>query len=400
MERMRRFAAVLAEADGAIPPRLATGRWRDNLALVRLALRLRGLGRDDMRELLRIGAINIHDVLHEEFAHAGVMGALALDAVLGTHMGPRSPNTVLTFLHRLAGQVTGAGTAIVDGGLHGYIAALERAAVAAGAEIRCSAAVTGITTDARGVTGVRLVDGTCIAAPLVCSSADPKTTFLRLVGERSLDAGFARRIHNLRARGTAAKLHLALRDLPQFPGLPAAALAGRLVIAPSPDDLERAFDAAKYGACSAQPALEITIPTLHDPTLAADGMHVLSAIVQYAPARLRGGWTGDAHAACREQAIERIARYAPGLRAQIVAAELLSPADLESEFGAVGGHWHHAELALDQFMMLRPVPGAAQYATPVPGLYLCGAGAHPGGGISGLPGRNGARAALARGVRP
>lgn len=398
MDRLRRFAAVLAAAGETRPPRLVSDQWRDYLTLAALGWKVWQLGRDDMRELMRIGAINIFDVLQEEFDNPLLKGALCLDAVLGTHMGPRSPNTVLNFLHRLAGQ-TGAGVAVADGGMQGVISALERAAVARGVEIRVNTAASRIVTDADGVTGVELASGELLACRMVLSSADPKTTFQRLLGPQVLDTGFNRRIHNLRMRGTAAKLHLALRGAPAFRGLDAAALGGRLLIAPSPDYIELAFDAAKYGAGSEHPAMEITIPTVHTRALAPAGMHVLSAVVQYAPAGLRGGWSADAKAGFMERILTQLARYAPGIREQIVSAELLTPADLEAEYGVTGGHWHHGELALDQFMMLRPVPGAAQYAAPIPGLYLCGAGVHPGGGVSGTPGRNAAQAALAGGLR-
>lgn len=400
MDRLRRFAAVLAAAGEKTPPRLVSDRWRDHVALATLGWKVRQLGRDDMRELLRIGAINICDVLQEEFHNPLLMGALSLDAVLGTHMGPRSPNTVLTFLHRLTGQTgQGSGAAVAEGGMQGFISALERAATAAGVEIRRNCAATRIVVDAERVTGVAIGAGAVLASRAVFSSADPKTTFQRLVGPGVLDTGFSRRIHNLRMRGMAAKLHLALRAAPAFRDLDAAALGGRLLIAPSPDYLELAFDAAKYGGYSENPALEITVPSVHAPALAPAGMHVLSAVVQYAPAYLRGGWSAAAKAAFLERVLAQLSRYAPGIRDQILAAELLTPADLEAEYGVTGGHWHHGELALDQFMLLRPVPGAAQYAAPIPGLFLCGAGAHPGGGVSGLPGRNAALAALAGGIR-
>jgi len=396
MDRLRRFAAVLADANGSTPPRLATSGLRDNLALAKLGLRAWRLGRDDLREMLRIGAINIYDVLREEFSHPLLMGALALDAVLGTHMGPRSPNTVLNLLHRLTGQVAGGGgLAVAGGGMQGVSAALERAALAAGVEIRRNAGVAKILSDGNGITGVELAGGAAVTSGMVLSGADPKTTFLRLLPPGALDTGFLRRIHNLRARGTAARMHIALSGVPAFRGLDTAALGGRILIAPTLDEIELAFDAAKYGACSENPVMEFTLPSMLDSSLAPAGMHVLSATVQYAPARLRGGWTAEAKSEFLKRALARLSRYAPGIRDQIVTAELLSPADLENEYGVSGGHWHHGELALDQFMMLRPVPGAAQYATPIPGLFLCGAGAHPGGGVSGLPGRNAALAALA-----
>jgi phytoene dehydrogenase-like protein len=243
---------------------------------------------------------------------------------------------------------------------------------------------------------VRLANGEEHAAATVVSSADPKNTLLGLVGARNLEAGFARRIHNLRMAGAAAKLHLALSGLPAFRGVPPELVGERLVIAPDPDYVERAFNHAKYGECSAHPVLEITIPSLHDPGLAPDGNHVLSAVVQYAPYELAGGWEAGRDR-FQQLVLDVLERHAPGLRRQIIVAEFLAPPDIEREFRIYGGHWHHGELALDQFLMLRPVPGAAQYATPVPGLYLCGAGCHPGGGVMGSAGRNAARVVLAAG---
>jgi len=222
---------------------------------------------------------------------------------------------------------------------------------------------------------------------------DPKATFLRLLGAEYLDAGFTRRVSNLRTRGLAAKLHLALDRLPLFTGLTEDLLGNRLLIAPSLDYVERAFNHSKYGEFSAAPAIEITLPTVNDAALAPAGRHVLSAVVQYAPYNLKNGWEGQR----REFAdivVDTMERYAPGLRKSVIATQLLAPPDLEREFRITGGHWHHAELALDQFFMMRPVPGAAQYQTPVDGLYLCGAGCHPGGGVMGIAGRNAARQVL------
>jgi phytoene dehydrogenase-like protein len=227
----------------------------------------------------------------------------------------------------------------------------------------------------------------------VVSSADPKTTFLRLLGCEHLDAGFVRRVSQLRSRGLTAKLHLALSRLPEFPGLAAIALRGRLLIAPSSDYIERAYNHAKYNEFSTEPMLELTIPTLADPALAPPGRHVLSAIVQYAPYALEGGWMGQRQR-FTDIIVETLGRYAPGLPECIVASELLAPPDIEREFRISGGHWHHAELALDQFFMVRPVPGATRYRSPLAGLYLCGAGSHPGGGVMGLAGRNAARALI------
>jgi phytoene dehydrogenase-like protein len=214
------------------------------------------------------------------------------------------------------------------------------------------------------------------------------------VGAEHLDAGFVRQVSHLRTQGTAAKLHLALSGLPAFTHLPQDAHGARLLIAPSLDYLEHAYNHSKYGEYSRAPALEITLPSLHDASLAPAGQHVLSAVVQYAPYRVAGGWPAQ-----REQfvnlLIDTVAHYAPNLRPLVLASELLTPEDLEREFRVTGGHWHHEDLALDQFFMVRPVPGAAQYSTPLPGFYVCGAGSHPGGGVMGLAGRNAARQVLA-----
>ncbi len=243
--------------------------------------------------------------------------------------------------------------------------------------------------------GVVLQSGETIEAATVISNADPKTTFLRLLGAAHLDTGFTRRISKLRTAGLAAKLHLSLKGLPRFTGLPENVLGGRLIIAPSLDYVERAFNHSKYGEYSAAPALEVTIPTVNDPGLAPAGQHVLSAIVQYAPYQLAGGWEAQRER-CAAVALDTLERHAPGLKSQVLAAQLLAPPDLEAQFGMTGGHWHHAELALDQFFMMRPVPGAGHYATPLEGLYLCGAGCHPGGGVMGTAGRNAARRVLRR----
>jgi len=388
-----RFARALHPVLTQTPPRLGSDSWRDTYGLLGLGWRLRRLGRRDLRELLRIGGMCVHDVLEERFALPLLKGALALDAVLGTNYGPRSPGTMLSLLYRLAASRGADSLALPAGGLGALSEALARAARAAGAEIRLAAPVARIVVRDDHVVGVVLASGEEVAAASVVSSADPRSTFLGLLGGEHLDAGFARRVSKLRSRGLTAKLHLALERLPAFTGLDAAQLNGRLLVAPSTDYIERAYNHAKYNEYSTAPMLEITLPTLADPGLAPAGKHVMSVIVQYAPYALAGGWDGQRQA-FSEVIIETLASFAPRLRECIVATELLTPADIEREFRISGGHWHHAELALDQFLMVRPLPGAAQYRTPVPGLFLCGAGCHPGGGVMGLPGRNAARAMM------
>jgi phytoene dehydrogenase-like protein len=393
-EQMGRFARALVPLLSRVPPRLGTGDWRDALSLLGLGWRIRRLGRHDMRELLRIGGMNVHDLLEEQFESPALQGALAFDAVLGTNFGPRSPGTVLTLLYRLAAEAAGGGAlSQPQGGVGALCDALAGAACAAGAVIRTAAPVARILVEADRAAGVVLETGERIEAGAVISSADPKTTFLQLLGARYLDTGFVRRVDHLRARGLAAKLHLALDRAPQFAGLNAAALGGRLLIAPSLQYLERAYNHAKYGEYSSAPAMEITVPTINDAGLAPAGKHVLSAIVQYVPYALRDSWLKQRDR-FTDLCVGTLENYAPGLRSSIVSAELLTPLDIEQEFRISGGHWHHGELAFDQFFMVRPVPGAAQHRTPLPGLFLCGAGCHPGGGVMGTAGRNAAQQIL------
>lgn len=388
---MVRFAKVLNRLNNRIPPRIGTRNHKDWMTLARTALDIRLLGRNDMREFLRIAGINIYDVLEEYFENPLLKGALSMDGVLGTHLGPRSNNSVFCALHRLSGL---QGMAMPRGGMGAVSDSLAKAAVKHGANIRTSAVVARILMEHNHVCGVELQNGEKIAAATVISNADPKKTFLDLLGARNLEAGFTRRILNMRMHGNVAKLHLALNSLPEFKGLNQERLVNRLLIAPDMQYVDHAFNHAKYRKCSARPVAEITIPSVHDRSLAPAGKHVLSAVVQYAPYQLQGGWE-NGKAAFTELVLDTLARYAPSIRDQLEHVELLTPVDIEHEFGITGGHWHHGELAIDQALMLRPVPGAAQYASPVDGLFLCGAGSHPGGGVMGSAGRNAAKAVLA-----
>lgn len=387
---MNRFAKVMNRLNNRIPPRIGTRDRDDWMGLAKTALDIRLLGRDDMREFLRIAGINIYDVLQEYFEHPLLKGALSMDGVLGTHLGPRSNNSVFCALHRLSGL---QGMAMPRGGMGTVSDALAKAAVKQGATIRTSATVSRILMEGDHVSGVELQDGEKISAGTVVSSADPKTTFLGLLGARNMEAGFTRRIQNIRMRGNTAKLHLALDGLPGFKGLDQNQHADRLLIAPDIEYVDRAFNNAKYSEYSVKPVMEITIPSLQDDGLAPAGNHVLSAVVQYAPYHLKAGW-GEEKDSFTELVLDTLATYAPGVRDRIIHQELLTPVDIEREFRITGGHWHHGELSIDQSLMLRPVPHAAQYASPVNGLYLCGAGSHPGGGVMGSAGRNAARAVL------
>ena len=392
-----KFSKLLAKAFAVRAPKLAESNLTDRINLMKLGLGMKMLGKEDMSELLRLALINMYDVMQENFDNELLKGLLSFDGVLGAHMGPRSPNTVFGYLYRRIGDIHGyKGSAVVKGGMGALGAAMANSARAAGVEIRSSCPVEQVNLTEGRASGVTLVGGEIINAPLVVSNVDPKTTFEKLVGFRNVETGVVRRVSQIRMRSNVAKLHLALDSLPQFTGLDETGTGQRLVIAPSMDYIETAFNSAKYGEHSLAPAMDISIPTVHDTTLAPAGKHVMSVIVQFAPYDLKGGWENNKEA-FKQRLIDLLSEYAPGIEDTIVASELLTPVDLEREFHMKGGHWHHGEISLDQVMMMRPFPGASQYGTPVDGLYLCGAGAHPGGGVMGLAGRNAAQEIIKRG---
>ncbi|MGD2129112.1 MAG: NAD(P)/FAD-dependent oxidoreductase [Lysobacterales bacterium] len=389
--RMSRFAAALAPFWLRTIPRMAPENVGDMLTFARMGLNLRRLGKADMREFLRVFSLPMQDLMEENFESDLLKATLAWDGLVGSKMAPRSPNNaVLPLLYRMTAPT-------VDCTVSNLVQALERAAQAAGVEIQTGARVESITTTSAGsgglkASGVVLADGAVIEADRVISSADPQTTFLHLLGARQLEIGFTNRIRRLRCRGLVAKLHLALDGLPDFTGLDDP--SGRLLTAPGLESIERAYDDAKYGDASSEPVLEITLPTLTDSDLAPPNHHVLSAHVLYVPGDRKGGWRETERTELTDRVLSVLERFAPGIRPQVLGQELLTPADLERVHGTSGGHWHHVEMALDQMLMMRPTYEAAQYATPVPGLYLCGAGCHPGGDLTGAPGFNAAQEIL------
>ena len=393
--RMTRFADLLQTYLNKTPPRLAKDASRsDMLTLAQLGFDIRRLGKVEMQEFLRLIGMNIFDELTERFENSLLKGALSLDAVWGTHLGPRSPNTILTYLYRLAGSH--AAISAPAGGMSTVSEALAHGARDNGATIRTGMPVKKIIIENGRAAGVETENGETFSSWLVVSNADPKSTIMCLVSARNVETGFTRRIQNIRMRGNAAKMHLALDGLPTIKGIEKREYGERFIVAPDENYVERAFNAAKYGETSAKPVFEITFPSFRDASLAPAGKHVMSAIVQYAPYKLKEGWSDETRQAFLDRAIDTLGEYMPNLRQCVSAAEMLTPADIEREFLITGGHWHHGELALDQFLFTRPVGGAAQYAMPLDGLYLCGAGAHPGGGVSGAAGRNAARLILKR----
>lgn len=374
------------------PPRLASPVGDDLLALARLGWGIRARGKTALRDLMRLLLINVYDVLEEELESDLLKGLIAHDTVLGAFMGPRSPNSLLLLLRRLAGAVDGrsGAMALPAGGLGALAQSFSRAITAFGVECRCDCRVAAITLADDRVTGVRLQSGETISAPLVVSTISPQTTLLHLVGSAQCDTGMVRKAQAIRTRASTAKLHLALNALPDFRG---ASPRTRLVIAPSAEAVETEFNAIKYNTCSTRPIMEIVLPSAFEPGFAPAGHHVLSAVVQFAPTTPVGGWD-----AAREPFLQAIMaqleRHAPGIGASVVASELLTPEDIERDYGLVGGNWHNGELAAERMLFLRPFPAVAQYATPLGGLYLGGAGSHPGGGISGAAGWNAAGVVL------
>ena len=281
---------------------------------------------------MRLALINIYDVMEENFENDLLKAAISLDSLLGSHMGPRSPNTVYGYLYRRMGDIYGFnGPAVVRGGMGAVGEALGNAAKAAGVDIEVSAAVSKINVDVDRATGVTLADGREVSAGMVVSNADPKTTFNKLVGLTNIETGVARRVKTIRMKGDAAKLHIALDSLPDFTGLTKDQMGQRLLIAPTMDYIELAFNACKYGEYSTAPAMDISIPTIHDPSLAPDGKHVMSVIVQFAPYELEGGW-GSHKDDFKNLVIDRIADYAPNLKDKIIASELLDAGRFRRSF--------------------------------------------------------------------
>ena len=373
------------------PPRLKNMGSADLKTLARLGWNIRmGLGKEAMYEFLRVAAINIYDVLDEEFQDSRLKGAIAADAVMGSAMGPRTPGTVLTWLQRLQGELNGPLSS--QGGAQ-LVHALTQSAEDAGATIRFDARVEKILIDKGKAFGVELADGEMVKAKLIISNVDPRTTLSKMVGAPRLDTMFANRVTQIRGSGVVGKLNIALNGLPVFDGLSESQLGNRLLVAPSMRYVEHAFNHSKYGECSEHPVLEVTLPSVHDRSLAPEGHHVMSLNIAYLPYALKGGWE-EQKATVAYKVISQLGEYSPNLKSLIVDHEFLTPLDIESEFGAVQGHWHHGELSIHQSFMMRPLYGAAQYDTPVERLFLCGAGSHPGGGLNGLPGRNAAKRVL------
>jgi len=402
MDRIARFVEpLLLEAPPNLPPR-APADW---LALLRLGRRALGLPSSELASLVRMFTASARDILERWFESEALKVALATDGVIGANAGPASPGTAYVLLHHVMGGVGGARGlwGFVKGGMGAISQALARSAEAHGAEIRVESEVGRVLVYGGRASGVALRDGTEHRARVIISNADPKRTLLGLVGREHLDDGFADQIETFKCEGSSFKVNLALGELPDYTAFRGIELGpqhrGTTHICPSLEYVERAWDDAKYGRPSKQPMLEITIPTAYDPELAPPGKHLMSIFVQYAPYRLREGDWHDEKERFVGRVVDTLAEYAPNIRGAIEQVHALSPLDLEQEYGLTGGNIFHGELSPDQLFCFRPAAGFARYATPIRGLYLCGSGTHPGGGVTGAPGHNAAREILRKGKR-
>jgi phytoene dehydrogenase-like protein len=397
-------ASLAAELAQDVPPSLDAPKAGEVWSLLKTGRRFRALGREQALRVLRWAPMAIADVTEDYFETDALRATIAARGVFGTNLGPRSAGTTASLILSAAWQPHHPlAPVFVQGGPGALAAAMAATATRAGAEIRLNADVKRLDIRDGAVRAAVLSDGEEIPATLVVSNADPQRTLLGLVDPAWLDPTVLLRLRNYRAKGTVAKLNLVLDGLPSFTAarsLPAGvsteqALSGRIVIAPTIDHVEQAFDASKYGTYSERPWLECVIPTLSDPALASGGRHVLSVYAQYAPYALRSQSWSEARDGFTRAVLRVLAEQAPGMESRIVATELLTPEDLEREHGLTGGHVHHGEMALDQLFVMRPLLGYAQHRTPITGLYLCGAGTHPGGGITGANGANAAKTVVA-----
>ncbi|MDQ1471844.1 MAG: hypothetical protein QOJ99_3324, partial [Bryobacterales bacterium] len=388
-----RIGWVLAPLMAMTPPSIDKPAVADMWNFGKVGLAFRGLGKQDAYRLLRWGPMAVADLVAEWFETETLRALVAARGISGAFAGPWSAGTSAGLLLQAAlGGSAIASTEFPKGGMGGLTQALTKAALSAGVEIRMSVPVVHIETNDGKASRVVLESGEQISARVVVSNADPRSTLLSLVDPVDLDPSFLTKIQNYRASGVSAKINLALSGLPRFVGVDdEAMLSGRIHIGPDIDYLERAFDAAKYGAYSPAPHMDITIPSLADSALAPPGAHVMSIHVQYAPYKLKDGDWNSRRDEFADKVIDVLADYAPNVKGMIVARQLVTPLDLELSYGLSGGHIHHGEQSLDQFFTFRPIIGWAQYRTPIKGLYLCGAGTHPGGGVTGAPGANAAR---------
>jgi phytoene dehydrogenase-like protein len=396
---LTKLSRIIAKTLATTPPEIANPGAKDLLDLLQLGRSVRGLGNKDTYNLLRWAPMAVADLAAEFFKTELLRAVIAARGIFGTSLGPRSTGSSLVFLLRAAADPDPAGgNQFAAGGIGAITQAMAAAARQVDAEIRADAEVSSIRVANAAVHSVVLSTGEEIPACAVVSNADPKRTFLRLVDPVQLPPSFTRRLQNYRMNGTVAKINLALSGLPTFPAFNGNSelLTGRIQAGPDIDYLERAFDESKYGNFSRAPYLEITIPSLLDPSLAPGGKHVMSIYMQYAPYNLRDtSWRDESQRLALANTVTKsIAQHAPDLPEKVLGQQIITPLDLEETYGLTGGHIFHGELALDQVFTMRPFLDGSRYRSPIRNLYLCGSGTHPGTGLTGGSGANAAREIL------
>ncbi len=385
-----RFSEMLHELMFVVPPNLRVGELPHWAAI---AAKLRRWSGRDIANIVRLFTISAADFLDEWFDDERVKGALGTQAILGAWTGPMCPGSAYVLVHHWFGEIDGqAGAwAAVKGGMSSMSNAIAAAAREAGAEIRTDAEVRRVVIAGERADGVELSDGSTLRAKRVVSNAHPQTTYLDLVGEAHLPDDAARDIRRYRTRSGSVKVNLALTELPRpsaWDGaLPGDPHTGIMAISPSIEYLERAWDDAKYGRCSEGPYIEMVFPTALDPSMAPDGKHLALCFTQFAPQQTKQEWDAERDA-YGERIVTTVDRYCPGFAASVEHVEVLGPHDLEERYGMRGGSISHGDMSPDQMFSFRPIPGYGDYRTPIRGLYLCGAGTHPGGGVMGVSGRN------------
>jgi phytoene dehydrogenase-like protein len=385
---MSRISAFVAGVLSQKPPVMKPDSIAEFWNLGKTGLGLRRLGKPDMLELMRVAPMCAADWLQEYFSDPLPAAALAGPAAIGASLGPWSAGTSASLL--LYESVRGAE---VKGGPAALTEALRKAFEAAGGKIALESKVVRVRLERGAVCGVELDGGAFVEAPQVTATCDPKRALLDLVEPGTLPLDVEEQVASVRVRGTTAKVNLALDGQISFRDREGERHA-RAVVSDQLDDIERAFDAAKYRTCSERPHLEVSVPSVNDPSLAPEGKDVVSILAHAAPYDVEGGWSAEATERFGDAVIDALEAVAPGTRAQIIAREVLSPADLEARYGLTGGHIHHGEHALDQLLFMRPTPKLARYQTPIEGLYLGGSGSHPSGGVTCQPGALAAEAIL------
>ena len=388
MTPMCRFVKPLLSM---IPPDPTTLRPRDLKQLHFLLQRFRSLSSDERYTLVQLMTMSAADFLDQWFETDVLKATMSASGIIGTFLGIRSPGTAYVLLHHYMGEIDGAfrSWGFSRGGTGAISNAIGAAAREAGVEIRTKAAVDKILVKNGRAAGVALKSGEEISASVVSSSVDPHLTFEKFLAPSELPSEFLESVRRYKFRGSSGKVNLALEALPDFKCLPGpgAHLRGAISISPSVEYMERAYDDAKYGNFSRRPYIDMVIPSLTDPSVAPPGKHVLSCFVQYAPYKLAKGTWDDQREAFGDTVVNTLAEHAPNIKKIIVGRQVLTPLDLEREFGLTQGNIFQGELSLEQLFFLRPVPGWAYYRTPIDSLYMCGSATHPGGGIMGAPGR-------------